>query len=127
LGFCDILNLADSWHRFPNNNCFRTAIARKHPDAEAVDIMGWVGFLAVVPYITAILSLRLLFRAIQSKLVKFARRFPQRRPLRDKTTPASELAIAIREVFEGHSSLNHIASNFAPPVASDSCTLHDCK
>jgi hypothetical protein len=68
LGFCDILNLADSWHRFPNNNCFRTAIARKHPDAEAVDIMGWVGFLAVVPYVTAILSLRLLFLAIQKQI-----------------------------------------------------------
>jgi len=31
----------------------RIAIARKHPDAEAVNIMGWVGFLAVVPWIQA--------------------------------------------------------------------------
>ena len=29
----------------------RLAIARKHPDAEAVNVMGWVGFLAVVPWI----------------------------------------------------------------------------
>jgi hypothetical protein len=107
VGFCDILNLADSCHRFPNNNCFRTAIARKHPGAEAVDIMGWVGFLAVVPYVTAILS-DCYFSPFKSKLVKFARRFPQRRPLRDKTIPASELAIAIGEAFEGHSSFSTV-------------------
>jgi hypothetical protein len=31
----------------------RIAIARKHPDAEAVNIMGWVGFLAVIPWVQA--------------------------------------------------------------------------
>ncbi|WP_261324621.1 DUF3302 domain-containing protein [Microbulbifer agarilyticus] len=31
----------------------RIAIARKHPDAEAVRIMGYAGFLAVVPWINA--------------------------------------------------------------------------
>jgi hypothetical protein len=31
----------------------RIAIARKHPDAEAVKIMGWAGFLAVVPWMQA--------------------------------------------------------------------------
>jgi len=31
----------------------RIAIARKHPEAEAVYVMGWVGFLAVVPWIQA--------------------------------------------------------------------------
>lgn len=31
----------------------RIAIARKHPDAEAVNVMGWAGFLAVVPWINA--------------------------------------------------------------------------
>jgi hypothetical protein len=31
----------------------RIAIARKHPDADAVNIMGWVGFLAVVPWVQA--------------------------------------------------------------------------
>src|SRR5271166_181371 len=31
----------------------RIAIARKHPDAEAVNMMGWLGFLAVVPWMTA--------------------------------------------------------------------------
>ena len=32
----------------------RIAIARKHPEAEAVYLMGWVGFLAVVPWIQAL-------------------------------------------------------------------------
>ena len=31
----------------------RIAIARKHPDAEAVNIMGWAGFLVLVPWIQA--------------------------------------------------------------------------
>jgi hypothetical protein len=31
----------------------RIAIARKHPEAEAVKIMGWSGFLVVVPWIQA--------------------------------------------------------------------------
>jgi hypothetical protein len=31
----------------------RIAIARKHPDAEAVKIMGYAGFLPVVPWIQA--------------------------------------------------------------------------
>ncbi len=31
----------------------RIAIARKHPDAEAVKIMGYAGFLAMVPWIQA--------------------------------------------------------------------------
>jgi hypothetical protein len=31
----------------------RIAIARKHPDAEAVNIMGYAGFMAVVPWIQA--------------------------------------------------------------------------
>ena len=31
----------------------RIAIARKHPDADAVNIMGWVGFLALVPWVQA--------------------------------------------------------------------------
>ena len=31
----------------------RIAIARRHPEAEAVNMMGWAGFLAVVPWIQA--------------------------------------------------------------------------
>ena len=33
----------------------RIAIARKHPDADAVNLMGWLGFVAIVPWIQAFL------------------------------------------------------------------------
>jgi hypothetical protein len=33
----------------------KLAIARKHPDAEAVNLMGWLGFVAVVPWIQALI------------------------------------------------------------------------
>jgi hypothetical protein len=33
----------------------RIAIARRHPEADAVNLMGWVGFLAVVPWIQALI------------------------------------------------------------------------
>lgn len=33
----------------------RIAIARKHPDAEAVNLMGWIGFLAIVPWVQALI------------------------------------------------------------------------
>ena len=32
----------------------RIAIARKHPDADAVNLMGWAGFLTVVPWLKAL-------------------------------------------------------------------------
>ncbi len=32
----------------------RIAIARRHPEAEAVYLMGWIGFLAVVPWVQAL-------------------------------------------------------------------------
>jgi hypothetical protein len=31
----------------------RIAIARRHPDADAINIMGWLGFMAVVPWMQA--------------------------------------------------------------------------
>src|SRR5271167_1180271 len=31
----------------------RIALARKHPDADAVNMVGWLGFLAVVPWMQA--------------------------------------------------------------------------
>jgi len=33
----------------------RIAVARKHPEADAVYLMGWIGFLAVVPWIQALI------------------------------------------------------------------------
>ena len=49
----------------------RIAIARKHPDADAVNIMGWVGFLAVVPWIQAFIW------AFKPTNVVDIRRYPQ--------------------------------------------------
>lgn len=31
----------------------RIAIARHHPEAEAVNMMGWLGFIAIVPWVQA--------------------------------------------------------------------------
>jgi hypothetical protein len=56
----------------------RIALARKHPDAEAVNIMGWVGFLAVVPWIQAFIW------AFKPAQVIDIRRYP----------PAEKMAIA---------------------------------
>jgi len=33
----------------------RIAIARRHPDADAVYLMGWLGFIVVVPWIQALI------------------------------------------------------------------------
>jgi len=33
----------------------RIAIARKHPEAEAVYWMGWIGFVAIVPWVQALI------------------------------------------------------------------------
>ena len=48
----------------------RIAVSRNHPDAEAVYTMGWVGFLAIVPWIQA------LIWAIKETDVVDIRRFP---------------------------------------------------
>jgi hypothetical protein len=49
----------------------RIAIARKHPDAEAVNIMGYAGFLPVVPWIQAFIW------AFKPTDIVDIRRFPQ--------------------------------------------------
>ncbi len=46
------------------------AIARNHPDAGAVKVMGWAGFLAVVPWIPAFI------RAFEPTDIVEIRRFP---------------------------------------------------
>src|SRR5208337_2921461 len=33
----------------------RIAVARNHPEADAVNLMGWVGFVAIVPWIQALI------------------------------------------------------------------------
>jgi hypothetical protein len=69
----------------------KIAIARKHPDADAVNLMGWVGFLAVVPWINA------LIWAFKPTDVIDIRRFPRQEQaaideeiMRLKGKPASE-------------------------------------
>jgi hypothetical protein len=60
----------------------RIAIARKHPDAEAVNIMGWVGFLALVPWIQAFIW------AFKPTQVVDIRRYP----LAEQTAISEEIA-----------------------------------
>ena len=45
-GFITLFWLMMSW---PG----RIAIARRHPEAEAVNMMGWLGWVAVVPWVQA--------------------------------------------------------------------------
>lgn len=54
----------------------RVAIERKHPEAEAVKIMGYAGFLAVVPWIQAFIW------AYKPTDVVDIRRFPDEEALR---------------------------------------------
>ena len=70
----------------------KIAIARKHPDADAVNLMGWIGFLAVVPWINA------LIWAFKPTDVIDIRRFPRQKQaaideeitrLKGKPTPAT--------------------------------------
>jgi len=49
----------------------KLAIARKHPEAEAVNLMAWAGFMAVVPWIQA------LIWALKPTDVIDIRRFPR--------------------------------------------------
>jgi hypothetical protein len=49
----------------------KIAIARKHPEADAVQLMGWVGFVAIVPWIQA------LIWAFKPTDVVDIRRFPR--------------------------------------------------
>jgi hypothetical protein len=49
----------------------KIAIERKHPDAEAVRLMGYLGFMAVVPWIQAVI------RAFKPTDIVDIRRFPK--------------------------------------------------
>ena len=69
----------------------RIAIARKHPDAEAVKLLGWAGFLPVVPWIQAFVW------AFKPTEVVDVRRFPApRRAPSMKTSRDSPEAGAAR-------------------------------
>ncbi|MGR7995184.1 MULTISPECIES: DUF3302 domain-containing protein [unclassified Xanthobacter] len=71
----------------------RIAIARHHPEADAVYAMGWVGFLAVVPWIqaliwafkpTAVVDLRYLPKDVKRETDAMISR------LKGKAPPSSE-------------------------------------
>ena len=49
----------------------KIAIARKHPEAEAVNLMGWLGFVAIVPWVQA------LIWSLKPTSVVDIRRFPK--------------------------------------------------
>lgn len=79
----------------------RIAIARKHPDAEAVKIMGYAGFLPVVPWIQAFIW------AFKPTDIIDVRRFPREEAraidediarLKDERKPVREdVATAVQE------------------------------
>ena len=78
----------------------RIAIARNHPEAEAVYLMGWVGFLAVVPWIQA------LAWAFRPTMVIDVRYLPHERKIETeemiaKMTGKSPTAITAPETQQG--------------------------
>jgi len=74
----------------------RIAIARNHPEADAVYWMGWVGLLAVVPWIQAIIwafkptdvvDLRYLPKDVQSETDAMIARLRGKPPPDEPTAP----------------------------------------
>ena len=66
----------------------RIARARNHPEAEAVNMMGWVGFIAIVPWVQAFLW------AFKPTEVIDVRRFPHEEQ--------RALEVEAREYAEAH-------------------------
>ncbi len=80
----------------------RIAIARKHPEADAVYLMGWIGFLAVVPWIQA------LAWAFKPTTVIDVRRLPKEEKIETeamiaKLTGKASPAVAPTEIPPGRS------------------------
>jgi hypothetical protein len=74
----------------------RIAIARKHPEADAVYYMGWIGFLAVVPWVQALIwafkpsdvvDLRYLPKEVQSETNAMIARLKGEPPPEKPTAP----------------------------------------
>jgi hypothetical protein len=82
----------------------RIAIARKHPDAEAINMMGWLGFLAVVPWMQAfmwafkptdVVDIRYFPRQEQQNIGEMLARMkgkktPEEKPQAGETLPGAE-------------------------------------
>lgn len=82
----------------------RIAIARNHQEADAVYLMGWIGFLAIVPWIQALIwafkptdvvDLRCL-----PKDVRLETEFMIAR-LRGKTVPSGDASLPEKPISEG--------------------------
>jgi hypothetical protein len=67
----------------------RIAVARRHPEADAVNLMGWVGFVAIVPWIQALIwafkptdvvDIRYLPRDVQRETDEMIRRLKGEAP-----------------------------------------------
>ena len=82
------------------------AIARKHPEAEAVNIMGYAGFLAVVPWIQAFIW------AFKPTNVIDIRRFP-----REEAKAIEEENARLRGVDSGESRAKQPDAAEAEPEA----------
>lgn len=74
----------------------RIAIARRHPEADAVYLMGWVGFLAIVPWVqaliwafkpTEVVDLRYLPHDVESRTTEIIRHLKGEGPQRQETAP----------------------------------------
>jgi hypothetical protein len=74
----------------------RIAVARNHPDAEAVYVMSWMGFLAVVPWIQAFIW------AFKPTDIVDIRRFPdeERDAIKKDITRLKAYAYGVREDSE---------------------------
>ena len=82
----------------------RIAIARKHPDADAINMMGYLGFLAVVPWMQAfmwafkptdVVDIRYFPRQEQQNIGEMLARMkgkktPEEKPQAGETLPGAE-------------------------------------
>ena len=80
----------------------RIAITRKHPDADAINLMGWLGFLAVVPWMQAfiwafkptnVVDIRYFPKQEQQNIDEMLARMKSKAPerKRDANEPSSKL------------------------------------
>ena len=77
----------------------RIAIARKHPDADGVNMMGWLGFMAIVPWMqafiwafkpTTVIDIRYLSKQEQEHIAEEIERL-KGKPEREKKTEDESL------------------------------------
>ncbi|WP_255011627.1 DUF3302 domain-containing protein [Roseovarius sp. M141] len=94
----------------------RIAVARKHPDAEAVYTMGWVGFLAVVPWIQAFIW---AFKPTDKVDI---RRFPKEEQEAEKEDLARLMAYAYGTTPDGEPPQKDAPTRETPPKPESDST-----